>query len=41
MILWIVLRAGGVDAVRGGNLKTKRLEGGWGEGAAPPPQMDG
>ena len=26
-------------AVRGVSLKIKKLEGGWGEGAAPPPQM--
>ena len=26
-------------AVRGVSLKIKELEGGWGEGAAPPPQM--
>ena len=31
-ILWMVLGAGGVGAVRGGDLKKKRLEGGWGEG---------
>ena len=30
---------GSTVAMRGGNLKKKRLEGGWGEGAAPPPQM--
>ena len=34
----MVLGAGGVGAVRGGDLKKKRLEGGWGEGAVLPPR---
>ena len=37
-VFFLVLMGRGV-AVRGVSLKIKKLEGGWGEGAAPPPQM--